>query len=205
MSNRHRYYAGAAAALVYLASLLVFMSGVQLQGAVRVLLFALSATSLLIFVSALVGIMRMEPDFPGWLSTAALGGGIASLTIQFVQLAIGTVAARPGLATEIHDMLHQLDGALFFASFFPLSVLVLGAGLSALRRPHLPRWFGWVSLFTGILLIAGAVLGMTQDNGIAFLLYLLWLLLAGVALLLKARKVDGIATATVNRRIPQSG
>ena len=205
MSDRRLYQAGIAAGLVNLALLLVFSSGVELHGVMRHLLFALYLLSFVVFLSVLTTIMRSATSIQSWMPVAAFGGGLASVTINLVRHAIGVVAAPfppslpadvAGLAPNLHDTLHNLDSALFFVSLFPLSILLLGAGIVALRHDVLPRWFGWISLISGVLMVPGAVLALTSDNGIVFTLYELWLLLANVSLLLEVRNMSRRANSS---------
>jgi Domain of unknown function (DUF4386) len=164
----------------------------------------LGVLAILWFVAALVQAMREVGE--GRLATAALG----SFLLAF---AIGSVAAisRATLAYSIADEGSDLVLPLYHLSVvFDVFVNVLAAGLflavggATLRTGLFARWWGWLSLVAGLLLIVGATAwardGFWSPTGgvawITFLVFLVWMLVTSILLTMKVRATTTVASPT---------
>jgi hypothetical protein len=70
-----------------------------------------------------------------------------------------------------------MNNVAFIATMLPLGVLMAAVAVITLKTRVLPRWLGWLTAITAPLLLVN---GMFRDAefGPAFLLFLLWTLLA---------------------------
>ena len=163
------------------------LTAVSLQG--------LGVLAILWFVAALVHAMREVGE--GRLATAAFGSFLLAFSI-------GGVAAltRTTLAYSVADQGSDLVLPLYHLSVvFDVFGNVLGAGLflavggATLRTGLFPRWWGWLSVVAGLLLIIGSTAwardGFWSPTGgvsfISFIIFLVWTLVTSVLLTMKMR------------------
>ena len=73
------------------------------------------------------------------------------------------------------QVLNVLDNSDFIPAAAGLGVLVLGAGLSAVRHGGLPRWLGWIGVVIGIL-------AFTPAGFFAFLASGIWIAVVSIVL-----------------------
>jgi len=166
-----------------------------------VFLQGLGVLAILWFVAALVNAMREAGE--ARLAAAAFGSFLLAFSI-------GGVAAltRSTLAYSIADEGSDLVLPLYhLAVVFDVFVNILGAGLflavggASLRTAIFPRWWGWLSVVAGLLLIIGATAwardGFWSPTGgvsfISFIVFLVWTLGTSVLLTMKAR--GGLASS----------
>jgi len=149
----------------------------------------------LLFLGSLWSALRRAEGERGWLSAAAFGGGLMSLTILFAGGASSLAAVRSacaGIDPQLWRTLHDISGASFFISFFPLAVLLLASAIVSIRFRALPRWLGWMAVVVAVTLLAGGVAGTVYaqdaEAGLPILLFQLWTLMASIALVRRADK-----------------
>jgi hypothetical protein len=141
---------------------------------------------LFVFVARIWATLRRAEGGSGWVAAAALGAGLASVTLTLAGFAVGAAArARggPGLEVPVVVALFDAHVGLYVASW-ALGALFLGAtAVLALAAHALPRWLGWAAAL-GALLTLGAVAAPTTPLAQApTLLLLLWVLATSVVLL----------------------
>jgi Domain of unknown function (DUF4386) len=166
-----------------------------------IFLQGLGVLAILWFVAALVTRMREVGETR--LATAAFGSFLLAFSI-------GGVAAitRSTLAYSVADEGSDLVLPLYHLSVvFDVFVNILGAGLflavggASLRTGLFPRWWGWLSVVGGLLLIVGATAwardGFWSPTGavsfICFIVFLVWTLVTSVLLTMKER--EGLASS----------
>jgi hypothetical protein len=142
-------------------------------------ILGISIPFLLFFVSSLRTDLRRAGG-TGQLANAAFGGGVLAAAgfgiLASVHLALAdsadsakTIAATPTLnVLDVNDFIPAAAG---------LGVLVLAAGLAAVRHGGLPKWLGWIGVVLGIL-------AFTPAGFFAFLLSGVWIVIASILLTL---------------------
>ncbi len=178
-----------------------FFADNRSQVLTSVFLQGLGVLAILWFVAALVTPMRDvgEPR----LATAAFGSFLLAFSL-------GATAAitRSSLAYSLADEGSDLVLPLYHLSVvFDVFVNVLAAGIfiavggATLRTGLFARWWGWISIAAGLLLIVGATAwardGFWSPTGgaawITFLIFILWMLVTSILLTMKVRA--SVATA----------
>jgi hypothetical protein len=144
------------------------------------------------FLGYLWSVLREAEGSVGWLATTAFGAGLVDVTIKFGSLAPGKVANDFGDATPIHKALEDMNSVAFIVTMLPLSVLMAAVAVIALKTRVLPRWLGWLAAFTAPLLLVNGMF-LDADFGPAFLLFMLWTLLASVVLTVRSSGVQSKA------------
>src|SRR5919202_287725 len=145
-----------------------------------------------LFVARLWGTLRRAEGNSGWLSAAALGGGLLTFAVKSIEFPLRATALRAG--TEGVDpqavrMLLDVGGYTFVLSWFTLALLLAGTAGVALRTGALPRWLGWAAALLAMLLLAVGLLAIatgTETGALAFPLVLLWIAVASVVLIRRA-------------------
>ena len=164
----------------------------QPANAIIPILTTLGFLCFLFFLGSLWSALRRAEGEHGWLAAAAFGAGLMSLSIKFAGGAAVLAALREacaGIDPQIWRTLHDMDGASFFISFFPLAVLLLASAIVTIRFGVLPRWLGWMAAVVAVALLAGGTAGTVyarDDAGLPFLLFLLWTLAVSVVLVRRA-------------------
>ncbi len=153
-------------------------------------ILALSIPFLLFFVSILRYELRRAGG-TGQLANAAFAGGVLAAAgfgiLAFLHLALADAAANANTIGTV-QVLNVLDDNDYIPVAAGLGVLVLAAGLSAVRHGGLPKWLGWAAVVIGILTF-------TPAGFFAFLASGIWIALAGI-LLTQARRSAPTAPAT---------
>jgi hypothetical protein len=145
---------------------------------------ALELTGLLLFIpflGYLWSVLRAAEGPGGWLSATALGAGLVGITMKLASIAPGWAARDFGEATATHKALERMNEASFIAQMLPDGVLLAAVALLTLKRGALPSWLGWLAAVAAPLLLVNGMF-LDADFGPAFLLFLLWTLLASVVL-----------------------
>lgn len=172
-----------------------------LSGALYVvLIFGLSSTgssSIVVLVGELFGLLLFIPflgylygvlgeaEGPrGWLSATAFGAGLVALTIKLGSIAAGNAAQMFGDETPTHQALEVMNSTAFISGMLPLSVMMAAVAIVTVRTRALPRWLGWLAAVTAPLLLVNGMF-LDAEFGPAFLLFLLWTLLASVVLTIR--------------------
>jgi hypothetical protein len=150
---------------------------------------ALSLPFLLFFVSILRYELRRAGG-TGQLANAAFAGGVLAAAgfgiLAFVHLALAD-AGDSAKTLGTTQVLNVLDNNDFLPVAAGVGVLVLGAGLSAVRHGGLPKWLGWAGVVIGVL-------AFTPAGFFAFLASGLWIGVASI-LLTQARQSAAPAPA----------
>jgi hypothetical protein len=161
------YYMSHSHQVKQIAAFFIFMAGV-------LLFFG--------FLAALRRRLAAAEGPGGSLAGLAYGAGIASATLGGLALAFLTAPAfmtndtSPGnLDPKTYRMIGDLGYEVWVAAVIIGAVLVWATSALALRTDVLPRWFGWLGLVVGLILLF-AILFLP-----AFV-YAGWILLAGALL-----------------------
>jgi len=142
----------------------------------------------LFFLGSLWSALRRAEGDNGWLSAAAFGGGLASLTIRLSGATASAAAAQnacSGIEPQLWQVLNSLSSAAYFTSFFPLAILLAACAVLAIWFGALPRWLGWMSAIIAVALLVEGFAGVmyTRAIGLSFLLFMLWTLVTSIALI----------------------
>ena len=166
------------------ALFVVLLFGPSSSGSDSTIVLALELIGLLLFIpflGYLWSVLREVEGPGGWLATTALGAGLVDVTIKFGGLAPGKVANDFGDETPIHKALEDMNSVAFIVTMLPLSVLMAAVAVITFKTHVLPRWLGWLAAVTAPLLLVNGMF-LDAEFGPAFLLFLLWTLLASVVL-----------------------
>jgi hypothetical protein len=136
------------------------------------------------FLGYLSSLLRAAEGPDGWLAVTAFGAGLVSVAIKLGSLAPGRAAQDFADATATHQALDRMNTVAFMASMLPLGVMMAAVSVVALTRGGLPRALGWLAAVTSPLLLVNGMF-VDAEVGPAFLLFLLWTLLASVALTIR--------------------
>lgn len=134
------------------------------------------------FLAYLWSVLRDAEGPGGWLSATALATGVAAVTIKLASAGPAVAARHDGLSPALHDALQQVNDVSFIVTMLPLGVCMGAVAAIVLRTHALPAWLGWMAAVLAPLLIANG-LALNSQEGPAFLLFLLWILLAAIVLL----------------------
>jgi hypothetical protein len=166
------------------ALFVVLLFGPASSGSDSTIVLVLELIGLLLFIpflGYLWSVLREAEGPGGWLATTAFGAGLVDVTIKLGSLAPGKVADDFGDATAIHKALEDMNSVAFIVTMLPLGVLMAAVALITLKTRVLPRWLGWLAAVTAPLLLVNGMF-LDAEFGPAFLLFLLWTLLASVVL-----------------------
>ncbi len=166
------------------------------------------AAMFVIYLAKLYDLLRRGTDRSRFLGSLVLTGGTLFIALHAVSdigifALLGAKLASfgshdQGVSYTLYLMTYGLDsvGDVFGSLFaFAAGVLVIGSGV-------LPRWLGWVSILAGILFFLqafglGGVIasfGLVLD-GIAFVLFVIFVLVSSVMLLTRQNAVPDTAGA----------
>jgi hypothetical protein len=134
------------------------------------------------FLAYLWSVLRDAEGPGGWLSATALATGVAAVTIKLASAGPAVAARHDGLSPALHDALQQVNDVSFIVTMLPLGVCMGAVAAIVLHTHALPAWLGWMAAVLAPLLIANG-LALNSQEGPAFLLFLLWILLAAIVLL----------------------
>jgi hypothetical protein len=172
-----------------LAVVLIF--GLTSSGSDSQIVVALELLGLLLFIpflGYLWSVLRDAEGPAGWLSATALGAGLVGVTMKLASIAPGWAARDFGDTTAIHEALERVNEAAFIAQMLPDGVMLAAIALLTLKTHALPRWLGWLAAVAAPLLLVNGMF-LDADFGPAFLLFLLWTLLASVVLTVRPSRV----------------
>ncbi len=142
----------------------------------------------ILFSTRLWATLRRAEGDPAWLSATALGAALVTAAAGLGAMAgEEALVTRAGHGLEVQEAMALIDANRAFFGLFPMfAALFLGATAAvALQTRALPRWLGWGSAVTAAALIV-AVPARTAGLRFAFagfILFILWLLAAGGALM----------------------
>ena len=137
------------------------------------------------FLGYLWSVLRDAEGPAGWLSATALGAGLVGVTMKLASIAPGWAARDYGDGTAIHKALERTNEVSFIAQMLPDGVMLAAVATLTLTRNALPSWLGWLAAVAAPLLVVNGTF-LDAEFGPAFLLFLLWTLLASVVLTVRA-------------------
>ncbi len=142
------------------------------------------------FLGYLYGVLRRAEGEGAWLSQTAFGAGLVDLTIKLGSIDPGFAARTQGLDPQIHDVLHTMNSV----AMLPIGVMMAAVAAVIIKTRVLPLWLGLLAALTApACLVNGTFLD--AEFGPAFLLFLLWVMLASIVLTLRAGRATVEAAA----------
>jgi hypothetical protein len=147
------------------------------------------------FVAYLYNVLRRADNDGGFLPTVVLGSGLVAAAIKLASLAPGFAVlyrARDGLSPQLATALFDMNNAAFAVDWALTAVMLAATAGVVLRTGVLPRWLGRSALAIAPLLLA-SVPFFTTDGPPIFLLALVWIIAASVALI---RRLDAPAATS---------
>ena len=171
------------------------MAGAGLMTGIVSTAFVLLAVFL---VKLVLGLQRAETG-TGWLSGAALAGAIVYLVFDLIRFMVGTsfvLSVGHHLTTGEATALFDISNALTPYTWGAIAMLMIPAGLAAIRTQSLPLWLGWSALVIGLANLVWAWLppgGMAAPAELAFLL---WIVVTSLWLVWRPMHTSGYAAAS---------
>jgi hypothetical protein len=178
---------GAASGVLFV----VLLFGPSLSGSDSQFVVALELLGLLLFIpflGYLWSVLRAAEGPSGWLSATALGAGLVGITMKLASIGPGWAARDFDDGTAIHKALDRMNEVAFVAQMLPDGVMLAAIAIVALKTSALPRWLGWLAAVAAPLLVVNGMF-LDAEFGPAFLLFLLWTLLASVVLTVRPSAV----------------
>ena len=186
---------GAVCGILYVVLILVgnsvYESGNETTG------LAMELVGMLLFIpflGYLYSLLRRAEGEDGWLSATAFGAGLVEFTIKLVSV-IPVVAARTeGLSPQVRQALENMGNFAYIITMLPIGVMMAAVAAVILKTHVMPLWLG---LLAALAAPACLVNGMffDADFGAAFLLFLLWIVLASAVLTLRGRVPRPVETS----------
>jgi len=171
----------------------LILAGGGSDSTVAVALELVGLVLLVPFLAYLRAVLRAAEGPDGWLASCAFGAGLVDVTIKMASIAPGKAANHFGSDTAVHQALVEMNDVAFIVTMLPLGIMMAAVAAVTLRFGGLPRWLGWMAaVISPLLLVNGMFLDSAE--GPAFLLFMLWTLLASIALTVRRRPVERIHT-----------
>lgn len=155
------------------------------------------------FLGYLYSILRQAEGEGAWLAPTAFGAGLVDLTIKLGSIAPAFASRTEGLDPQLHQALEKMNSVAFIVTMLPLGVMMAAVAIVALKTRVLPLWLGLMATITApACLVNGTFLD--AEFGPAFLLFLLWVMLASIVLTLRAGRgtVEAAAGSKAARPVP---
>jgi len=187
------------------------------EGYLRAAYFeALSVALFLVFVAALSTYLRNRQTGNGPLPAIVAITGAAAGAMQFAGYAmIANLAYRTAEAgnADVIMALYDLSEFAHHVALIPLAVFVAAASGGIIRTPAASTAIGWSGfVVVAVLLVGGGIFRRTgvfsAHDGfgfVALVLFLLWLLVASIALTVRASREARHLTHTEAEASPQPG
>jgi hypothetical protein len=160
--------------------------------------FMLGAFGLVLFVpflAYLCSLLRAAEQSGGWLTSCAFGAGLMGMTLKLAS-GVPEIAYRSvPTGSQAYRALDGLASGATVASLYPFGIFMAVVAYLSLRAGALPRWLGAFAALTSIALLVN---GSFKHAGTvpALLLFIVWSLVAGTALLIREFKVGATDQAT---------
>src|SRR3954468_17917700 len=175
---------GAASGIAYVVALMA--AGSNKSDSAAALAVKLVAMLLFLpFLGYLWSVLRGGEGPDGWLAATVLATGVVAITIKMASAGPAVVARNDGVSPALRDAFQQVNDVSFIVTMLPLGVCMAAVAAVVLRTHVMPVWLGWMAALLAPLLIANG-LALNSQEGPAFLLFLLWTLLAAIVLLRRA-------------------
>jgi hypothetical protein len=167
------------------ALFVLLLFGPSSSGSDSTIVVVLELIALLLFIpflGYLWSVLREAEGRDGWLSATAFGAGLVGITMKLGSIGPGWAAREfDDEATAIHQALDRMNEVAFIAQMLPDAVMLAAVAIVTLKTRVLPLWLGWLAAVTAPLLLVNGMF-LDAEFGPAFLLFLLWTLLASVVL-----------------------
>jgi hypothetical protein len=187
---------GAISGIAFVISVLV-LNGVEDK---TDLVLGAEAIALLLLVPFLVHLsseLRCGDESSRRLSTIVLSAGLVGLVVKFAGVLPAIIAERDELTPSLDAAFTRLGEVSFILWMPPLGLCLAAVAAAALRSDALPRSLGYAAAaIAPLLVVNGFDLG--AEFGPAFILFLLWVLVTGVALLRRAVISEAPATGNLS-------
>ncbi len=137
------------------------------------------------FVAGLVQAVRCEAPDSSAAQIISIGGG-ATVAATFVGYSFGLVlagAAEENRAPTTVTSIYTIADSLGYIGWVVLGLVTAGVAIASLHDHVFPRWLGWVSAIATALFAL-----LTFAPFLSWAPALLWLLVAGVGLLVHERR-----------------
>lgn len=173
------------------ALFVVLLFGLSSVGSDSMIVIALELIGLLLFIpflGYLWSVLRDAEGPGGWLSATVLGAGLVGVTMKLASVAPGWAGRDFEETTAIHKALERMNEVAFIAQMLPDGVMLAAIALITLKTSALPRWLGWFAAVAAPLLLVNGMF-LDAEFGPAFLVFLLWTLLASVVLTVRATRM----------------
>jgi hypothetical protein len=141
------------------------------------------------FLGYLWSVLRQAEGENGWLSTTAFGAGLMGITIKFASIAPVLAVTNLEEGMTLYRSMELMNSVSFNLSMFPYAVLAGAVFTVTLRTRVLPAWIGWMGAVTAPALLVNAMF-FFAENIMAFLLFMLWVILLSAVLTWRAGRVN---------------
>ena len=186
---------GAASGVLYVVLL---MGSTSTGGDARIVI-ALELVAMLLFLpflGYLYSVLRRAEGDGAWLSATAFGAGLVDLTIKLGSIAPGFAARTEGLDPQIHQALEKMNSVAYIVTMLPLGVMMAAVAVVTLKTRIMPLWLGLLAAITAPACLVNGMF-LDAEFGPAFLLFLLWVVMASIVLTLRAgRETAGAAAGS---------
>jgi hypothetical protein len=146
------------------------------------------------FLGYLYSVLRRAEGEGAWLSPTAFGAGLVDLTIKLGSIAPGFASRTEGLDPQLHQVLEKMNSVAFIVTMLPLGVMMAAVAIVILKTRVLPLWLGLLAAITAPACLVNGMF-LDAEFGPAFLLFLLWVVMASIVLTLRAGRATAKATA----------
>ncbi len=154
------------------------------------------------FLGYLYSVLRRAEGEGAWLSPTAFGAGLVDLTIKLGSIAPGFAARTEGLDPQLHQALEKMNSVAFIVTMLPLGVMMAAVAIVILKTRVLPLWIGLLAAITAPACLVNGMF-LDAEFGPAFLLFLLWVTIASIALTLRAGRATVKAAASSKAAWPE--
>lgn len=160
--------------------------------------FMLGAFGLVLFVPFLAyvcSLLRAVERPGGWLTSCAFGAGLMGMTLKLASGEPEIAYRSVPRGSQAHQALDGLASGATIVSLYPFGIFMAVVAYLSLRAGALPRWLGVFAALTSAALLVN---GSFKHAGTvpALLLFIVWSLVAGTALLIRELRVGASDPAT---------
>jgi hypothetical protein len=183
----------------------VLLMGSTSTGSDAQIVIVLELTAILLFLpflGYLYSVLRRAEGEGAWLSPTAFGAGLVDLTIKLGSIAPGFASRTEGLDPQLHQALEKMNSVAFIVTMLPLGVMMAAVAIVVLKTRVLPLWIGLLAAITAPACLVNGMF-LDAEFGPAFLLFLLWVMLASIVLTLRAGRATVEAAASSKAAWPE--
>jgi hypothetical protein len=183
----------------------VLLMGSTSTGSDAQIIIALELIAILLFLpflGYLYSVLRRAEGEGAWLSPTAFGAGLVDLTIKLGSIAPGFASRTEGLDPQLHQALEKMNSVAFIVTMLPLGVMMAAVAIVVLKTRVLPLWIGLLAAITAPACLVNGMF-LDAEFGPAFLLFLLWVMLASIVLTLRAGRATVEAAASSKAAWPE--